>query len=74
MLPVILEKPRLSAWLMAGRSTAWVAARRTRRSCHGEPLSHWSAKKSQWVLVKGVGRRVSPGVRWTSAPSSPGSA
>ena len=73
MLPVILENPRLSAWLIAGRSTARVAARRTRRSCHGEPGSHWSAKSTQCVLVNGVGRSVSPGVRRTSPASSPDS-
>ncbi len=36
MLPVGLEKPSVSAWLMASLSKASAAARRTRRSCQGD--------------------------------------
>ena len=46
MLEAILEKPSVSAWLMACRSMARLAARRTRRSCHGDFGFHCSAVKS----------------------------
>jgi hypothetical protein len=36
------ECPSVSAWLIACRSIARLAARRTRRSCHGDFGSHWS--------------------------------
>ena len=38
----ILEWPSVSALLMAWRSTARLAASRTRRSYHGDFGSHWS--------------------------------
>ena len=56
MLPMSFENPRVSAWLMACRSTAWLAASRTRRSAHGDFGSvHWSGNTSQNVHGR-VGR------------------
>ena len=46
MLEETLEKPSVSAWLMACRSMARLAARRTRRSCHGDFGFHCSVVKS----------------------------
>ena len=45
--PVGLPSPSISAWLIALRSMARLAAWRTRRSCHGDFGSHWSRKSSQ---------------------------
>src|SRR5213596_1382303 len=66
MLPVILENPRVTAWLIAWRSTAWFAARRTRRSCHGELGSHWSedealhARRLAPVALEGFQHELDP--------------
>ena len=47
MPPVSRDKPSVSAWLMAARSRARLAASRTRRSAHGDLGSHWSGKSTQ---------------------------
>jgi hypothetical protein len=64
MLPLIRECPRVRAWLMEGRSMARLVARRSRRSCQGDLLSHWSGKYTQNVPWITAGLRVRPGVRW----------
>ena len=65
MLPVGLEWPSVSAWLMAFLSKASAAARRTRRSCQGDFGSHWSGpKSSHWVAEMTVGTSLRPGVRF----------
>src|SRR5215470_12088533 len=56
---------------MPGRSIARLAARRTRRSCHGDLGSHWSGNTSQVVNVKWVGARLRPGVRFSSSARGP---
>jgi len=70
MLPVMRESPPVLAWSIAGRSIAWFAASRTRRSCHGDFGSHWSGNESQCVDGY-TGFRVNPGVRRSSSASSP---
>src|SRR5262245_64539064 len=49
MLPVRREAPRVSASLIDWRSAARLAARRTRRSDHGDLGSHWSKKSRKWM-------------------------
>src|SRR6266545_314319 len=71
MLWVSLEWPSVMAWLMALRSMAWFAARRTRRSCQGDFGSHWSSGVTHCGAWMTVGFSVSPGVRSTSSASSP---
>ena len=72
MLDATLEKPSVSARLMACRSMARLAARRTRRSCHGDFGFHCSVVKSiQKVAGSRVGASLSPGVRLTSSASAP---
>ena len=72
MLPVGLEWPSVSAWLMAFLSKASAAASRTRRSCHGDFGSHCSGPKSSHCVAEmTVGTSLSPAVRLTSSPSGP---
>ena len=47
MLVVTFERPSVSAWLTAWRSMLRFAARRTRRSAHGDFGSHCSVKTYQ---------------------------
>src|SRR5262245_35800651 len=63
------ECPSVSAWLIACRSIARLAARRTRRSCHGDFGSHWSTKATHCITLDTTGLSVSPGVRRRSSPS-----
>ncbi len=70
--PVGFEKPRVSAWLSAFRSIAWLAAKRTRRSCHGDFGSHWSGMSSQKTPLDWLGAvSLSPGVRRMSSATGP---
>ena len=46
-MAVTFEKPRVSDWLMAWRSIARLAAKRTRRSAHGDFGSHCSVNSIQ---------------------------
>jgi len=71
MLKVSAECPSVMAWLIAFRSMAWLAATRTRRSCHGDFGSHWSSKLTHCGAWITAGLSVSPGVRWSSSASSP---
>ena len=71
MLPLTLEKPSVSAWLMAWRSMAWLTARRRRRSCQGDFGSHWSAKYTQNGDRISVGLSVRPLVRCSSSARAP---
>ena len=59
------------AWLMALRSMARLAARRTRLSYQGDFGSHWSSMLIHCGAWMTVGFRVSPGVRSSSSASSP---
>ena len=62
MLPVGLEWPRVSAWLMAFLSKASAAASRTRRSCHGDFGSHCCGPKSSHCVAEiTVGTSLRPG-------------
>ena len=66
------EKPSVSAWLMACRSIASAAARRTRRSWKGDFGSNCSLVKSiQKVAGISVAASLSPGVRFTCSASGP---
>ena len=72
MLPVTFERPRNSAWLIACRSMARLAASRTRRSAHGDLASHWSAVNCiHCVQGMELALRVSPGVRLSSSARTP---
>src|SRR2546425_872986 len=71
MLYVSLEWPSVIAWLMALRSIARLAARRTRRSCQGDFGSHWSSMLTHCGAWITVAFSVSPGVRCISSASSP---
>jgi len=61
-LPVGPENPSDSASLMACRSMARLAARRTRRSAQGEPAVHCSGNSTQRTPLVRVAASVSPGV------------
>ena len=65
-------KPSDSASLIACRSMARLAARRTRRSCQGDFGSHCSGKSSQKTpLAARRAASVRPGVRRTSSAIGP---
>ena len=71
MLLVSPAKPRNSASLIALRSTAVLAASRTRRSAHGDFASHWSRKSRKktallrWALI------LNPGLRRSCSATGP---
>ena len=71
MLDAGLPWPRYSASLKPLRSSARFAARRTRRSAHGDFGSHCWVKTSHWLTVGRMTLSVSPGVRVTSCASGP---
>ena len=71
MLELGLANPRYSASLMLLRSIARLAARRTRRSAHGERGSHCSTNVIHSVNVGDVAFSVSPDVRLISSASAP---
>ena len=71
MLLVIRENPSVSDWLMAWRSIAWLAARRTRRSAHGDFGSHCSVKITQNVALNSEGFTARPGDRRSSSATAP---
>src|SRR5216683_2972064 len=54
------ECPRVSAWLIDGRSMARLTARRIRRSCQGDFGSHWSTKATHCITLETTGLSVSP--------------
>jgi hypothetical protein len=70
-LPVMPENPSDSASLMDWRSTDKLAARRTRRSAHGEPAVHWSGNSRKKTPFVRIAVSVSPGVRRTSSAIGP---
>src|SRR6059036_1415223 len=61
MFPVNREKPSRSAWLMACLSRARFAARRTRRSRHGDPAFHCSGKSSHQAVLVGLEHQLDAG-------------
>ena len=71
MLYVSFEWPSVIAWLMALRSIARLAARRTRGSAHGDFGSNCSVNTIHSVNVGNVALSVRPGVRLTSSPFGP---
>ena len=71
MLPVSPEKPSDSASLIAFRSMARLAARRTRWSCQGDFGSHWSTKSRKNTVFVRTAVSLSPGVRRTSSAIGP---
>ena len=71
MLAVTRAKPRYSASLNACRLMARLAARRTRRSAHGDFGSNCSMNVIHSVNVGLVAFSVRPGVRRTSSASGP---
>ena len=70
-LPVSPPKPSCSAAFIALRSTARLAARRTRGSCQGEPASHWSRKSRKKTVLLRTAMSFRPGVRRTSSAIGP---
>src|SRR5262245_53624344 len=71
MLGAGLPYPRYSASLKPLRSIDRLAARRTRRSAHGDFGSHCWGKITHSVKVGNVGLSVSPCVRFTSSAFGP---
>src|SRR5262249_24286663 len=71
MLAVTAAKPRWSASFRVFRSIAWLAARRTRRSCQGDFGSHCTVKSRKMTVLVRTAVSLSPGVRWTSWATGP---
>src|SRR5262244_326590 len=70
-LPVMPAKPSCSASFKVFRSIAWLAARRTRRSCQGDFASHCSVKSRKITALVRTAVSFSPGVRRTSSATGP---
>ena len=67
MLPVAFEAPSVSISLIARRSIAWLAARRTRLSAHGDLGSHMSRKSIAAMPMPPEKARRNEGSFWSSS-------
>src|SRR5262249_360353 len=71
MLPVMPAKPSCSASFSVLRSIAWLAAKRTRRSCQGDFGSHCSVKSRKMTVLVLTAVSLSPCVFWMSSATGP---